>query len=143
MCQLHADDRVIDEFLSKRLALRRVLDTLLETDAREAQTLDDDPDSFVVEVCHDDLEALVDLTEHVFNRDLDVFECNVGGAAAPDTLTVHSAGADAFSPLNQEQTDATHTRTACPDSRGEIVAPDTVGDPLLFSVDNEVLAVFR
>jgi hypothetical protein len=35
----------------------------------------------MIKVCHDDLEALVFLSNQIFDRDLDIFEGDVGGTA--------------------------------------------------------------
>lgn len=87
-------------------------------------------------------EALILLANQVLNRNLDVLEGDVGGARRPDTLAVHLAGADtAEAPLDEEKTDAVHAGTAGAHGGGEVVAPDTVGDPLLLTVDDVVLAV--
>ena len=94
MGEFHADDGVVDEFLAEGLALVCVLHGFFVADTREAQALDDDADALVVEVGHDDLEPLVLLADQVLDWDLDVFEGDVGGAAGPDTLAVHAAGAD-------------------------------------------------
>ncbi|KAF5137235.1 hypothetical protein E5D57_001011 [Metarhizium anisopliae] len=40
------------------------------------------------------------------------------------------------------KTDAVHAFTAGSHGSGEVVSPDTVGNPLLLAIDNEVLAVF-
>ena len=139
--ELEADDGVIDEFLAEGLALVRVLDALLVADAGEADALDDDADALVVEVRHDDLEALVFLAEEVLHGDLDVLEGHVRGPARPDALAVHLPRADALGALDQQGGDAVHPRSARADCRGEVVAPDAVGDPFLLSVDDVVFAV--
>ncbi len=90
----------------------------------------------------DTFEALVFLADEVLDRDLDVFECNVSGAAAPDALAIHPSCADtAVFPLDEEDGDTVHAFLASAHSGGEIVAPDTIGDPLLLAVDDVVLAV--
>lgn len=97
----------------------------------------------MVEVGHNDLESLVLLADQVFYRNLDVFEGDVGGAAAPYTLAVHLAGRNATkAALDEENGDAVHARAACTDSSCEVVTPDTIGNPLLLTVDNVMLAVF-
>ena len=140
--EFHADDRVVDEAFPKRLALVSVFHGLLVADAGEAEALDDDADALVVEIGHDDFEALVLLAEEVLDGDLDVFEGDVGRSAGPDTLAVHPPGADAFGALDEEGGDAVHARPACSDGGGEVVAPDAVGDPFLFAVDDVVLPIF-
>lgn len=139
--ELHADDGVLNELLAKGAALVGVLDGLLVADAGEAQALNDDADTLVVEVGHDDTEALVLLAEQVLHRDLDILKGDVGGSGGPHTLTVHAAGADTGTTLNEQQTDAVHALAASSDSSGEVVGPDTVCDPLLLTVDDEVLAI--
>ena len=140
--ELHADDRVVDEAFPKRLALVRVFHRFLVADAGEAEALDDDADALVVEVGHDDLEALVLLAEEVFDGDFDILEGDVGRPAGTDTLAVHPPGADAFGALDEEGGDAVHARAACADGGCEVVAPDAVGDPFLFAIDDVVLSVF-
>lgn len=51
--KLEADDGVVDEFLAKRLPLVGVLDRFLVADPREADALNDDANSFMVEVRHE------------------------------------------------------------------------------------------
>lgn len=53
VCELHADDGVIDELLAKGSSLVAVLDALLKADTGEAETLDNDTNTFVIEVGHD------------------------------------------------------------------------------------------
>lgn len=47
------DDGMIDESLAKRLPLMCVLDRFFIADAGEADTLDDDADTLVVEIGHE------------------------------------------------------------------------------------------
>ena len=88
-------------------------------------------------------EALVFLTDEVLDRDLDVLEGNVGCSATPYALAVHLAGGDtAGAALNEENTDTVHAGTTGTDGGGEVVTPNAVGNPFLFTVDNVVLAIF-
>lgn len=97
----------------------------------------------VVEVRHDHLETLVLLADQVLYRDLDVFEGDVGGTARPYTLAVHSSRRNTASfALNEEHGNSVHALIACSYCSGEVVAPDTVRDPLLLAVDDVVFAVF-
>lgn len=57
MCQFHADDRVFDQILAKGSALVGIFDRFFVADSGEPQTLDDDADPFVVEICHDHLRG--------------------------------------------------------------------------------------
>jgi hypothetical protein len=143
VCELETDDRVVDQSLAKGLTLVGVLDGLLVADTGEADALANDTHALVVEVGHDDLEALVDLAENVLDRDLDVLECDVGRSGGPDTLAVHAAGGDTWTALDEQNSDAVHSRSsiARSDSGCEVICPDSVGDPLLLTVDNVVLAI--
>lgn len=60
-----ADDRVVDKALAKGLALQRVLEGLFNADASKSAGLHDNTETFVVEVVHDILEALVQFTDQV------------------------------------------------------------------------------
>jgi hypothetical protein len=54
MGELQADDWVVNEFLAECAALVGIFHGLFVAHAREADTLDNDADSFVVEVGHYD-----------------------------------------------------------------------------------------
>lgn len=140
--QLEPDDGVLNQLLAKRPPLVGVLDRLLVADAGEAEALDDDADALVVEVGHDDAEALVLLADEVLDGDLDVLERDVGRARRPDALAVHPAGGDtAEVTLDEQEGNTVHAGAAGADGDGEVVAPDTVGDPLLLAVDDIMLAI--
>ena len=101
---------MLDKLLAKGSSLVGVLHRLFVADAREAQALDDDTDTFVaravvsislvfvgrfrnsLEVCHQDLETLVFLADQVLYRYLDIFEGDICCATRPDTLAVHLSG---------------------------------------------------
>jgi hypothetical protein len=143
MRKLEANDGVIDEALAESPALVRVLDALFVADTSEAQTLNDDADTLMVEVCHDDLESLVLFADEVLDGNLDVLEGNIGSTAAPYTLAVHLASGNTTSAaLDQEHRHAVHALSARADSGCEVVGPNTVGDPLLLAVYDVVFAVF-
>ena len=142
MGELEADHRVLDKLLAESAALVGVLDRLLVAHAREAQALDDDADALVVEVGHDDPEALVLLADQVLDGHLDVLKGDVGGAGGPDALAVHAAGGHAGEvTLDEKQRNAVHAGAAGAHGSSKVVGPDAVGDPLLLAVDNVVLAV--
>ena len=86
-------------------------------------------------------ETLIFLSNQILNRHLGIFKRDVGCPGAPHSLAVHAPSADTLTPLNQEQRDTTHARPARPDGSGKVVGPDTVGDPLLLSIDNIVLPI--
>jgi hypothetical protein len=118
---------VVDQLLAECAALVGVLDTLLVAHTREADGLDDDADALVVEVCHDDFEALVLLADEVLDGYLDVLESDVCRAAGPDTLAVHATSADATeATLDEQNGDAVHAFVRRPDCCGEVVGPKLV-----------------
>lgn len=124
MRELHADNSMIDEFLAESPALMSVFDALLVADAGEADALDDDADTLMVEVRHQDLESLVLLADEVLDGDFDVFESDVSCAGGPDTLAIHAAGANATHvALDEEGRDTVHAFAAGPHRGGEVVAP--------------------
>ena len=144
VCKLESNDWVVNEPLAKGLALVRVLHRLLVADAREANALDNDTNTLMVEVSHDDLEALVLFANEIFHWDFDIFESNVCGAATPYTLAVHLTGRDApKTALDEQHGDTPRTWSTSPDSRGEVITPDAIGDPLLLTIDNVVFTIFR
>ena len=57
MGQLESNYGMVDEFLAEGATLVGVFDRLLVADTTESETLDDDTDTFMVEVCHDDYPA--------------------------------------------------------------------------------------
>lgn len=52
--EFESDYGVFDEFLAEGAALMGVFYGFFIADSGEAEALDDDADTFVVEVCHDD-----------------------------------------------------------------------------------------
>lgn len=87
-------------------------------------------------------EALVLLADQVLDGDFYVLECHVGGSTTPDTLAIHSSGADAaVLTLDQEHTYSGGTWATRPDSSREVIAPDAVRDPFLLAIHDVVLAV--
>lgn len=142
--ELGSDNRVLDQGLAEGLSLVGVLAGLLVTDSRSSVGLDDDSNSLVVEVGHDDLETLVLLAEQVLNGDLDVLHGDPGRSGRKHTLSVHSSGLKTLhASLEEQNGDTVHAGAgaAGSDGNGEVVGPDTVGDPLLDTVDNVVLSV--
>jgi len=90
------------------------------------------------------LETLVLFADQVLDRHLDVLECDVGRTARPHTLTVHASRADAAHiALYEQERDTGHAGAASADSSGEVIGPNTVGDPLLLAVYDVVLAILR
>lgn len=88
------------------------------------------------------LEALILLANQVLDGNLDILEGHVGGTTAPDSLAVHATSADSTSlALNQQDAETFHAGLASTDSGSEVVCPNTIGDPLLLTVDNVVLAI--
>ena len=61
MGQFESDDRVVDELGAKGLSLVGVFHAFFEANSGESKTLDDDANSFVVEVRHEDCFAACQL----------------------------------------------------------------------------------
>lgn len=142
--ELGSDDGVLNQRLAESLSLVGVLAGLLVANSRSSVCLDDDTNSLVVEVGHDDLETLVLLAEQVLHGDLDILHGDPGRAGRQHTLSVHSSGLKTLhASLEQQNRDTVHARAGATGSDGnsEVVSPDTVGDPLLDTVDNVELSV--
>ncbi len=85
---------------------------------------------------------MVLLSDQVLYWDFDVFECDVGCTGRPDALAVHFARAHATEgALDQKNTDTVHAGSTSANSSCEVIAPDTVCDPLLLAVDDVVLPI--
>jgi len=93
--------------------------------------------ALVVEVAEDDVDTLVLLAEEILNGYLDVVVGNVGGSSGRGIGGLDGLGLDTLATLDEQHTEA----LVGLDAGNEIVGEDTVGDPLLGSVDDIVLAV--
>jgi hypothetical protein len=138
VCKLQTDDGMVNKALSKRLALVCILHGLFVTDTCVPHALNDDADTLVVEIGHDDAEAAVLAADHVGCGDFDIVEGDEGGAGGKHTLAVHLACGDAFSALDAKHGETVHAGLAGADGGGEVVGPDTVGYPFLLAVDDVV-----
>lgn len=58
MGEFETDDRVINEFLAKCATFVSVFYAFLVADTGESETLDDNTDSLMIEVCHDDYDMV-------------------------------------------------------------------------------------
>ena len=96
----------------------------------------------MVEVVHDDLKALIFLAKQVLHRDLDILKFNVGRAGQAHTLCVNLTDANTWEGLfNQNGGNTRGTGAASANRYGEIISPDTIGDPLFDTINNVVLSV--
>lgn len=93
--------------------------------------------SLVVEVAEDNVDTLVLLAEEVLGGNLDVVEGDIGSAGSRRVRSLDRLGLDALAALDQQHAQA----LVGLDADDEVVAENTVGDPLLGAVDNVVLAV--
>jgi len=92
----------------------------------------------VVEVGHDDLEALTFLAEHVLDGDLGVVELDVGGSCGGRVRCLDDLCLDGFAAGDEEDAEA-----LCGLAGGDkVVAENSVGNPLLCTTDKEVLSIF-
>ena len=90
--------------------------------------------SLVVKVAKNDLDTLVLLAQHVLSRDLDIVECHVSGTGGGRVRGLDLLGLDTLAALDKEDTEA----LVGSNTGDEVVRPDTIGDPLLSSVDDLV-----
>lgn len=86
----------------------------------------------MVEVAENDMDTLVLLAKQVFNGNLDVIKGDVGGTSGRRVRGLDSLGLDTLATLNEQHAEA----LASVDTSDEVIAEDTVGDPLLGTVDN-------
>ena len=97
-------------------------------------TLTNHVPSLVVEVAQNDLDTLVLLAQHVLGGDLDVVECDKGCTSCCRVRGLDLLGLNTLTTLDKEDTQALVGSGTC----NEVIAPYTVGDPLLGAVDNLV-----
>mmetsp|Transcript_42599 Transcript_42599/g.92816 ORF Transcript_42599/g.92816 Transcript_42599/m.92816 type:complete len:291 (-) Transcript_42599:114-986(-) len=125
------------QFLAECATLARILPGLLQQDAAEAIGLDDESPTLVVEVLHDDTEALVLLADEVGGWHLDIVKLHIRGAAWPHALAVHALRRDPWHgvALQQQHGYASHACAASSHCHGEVVRKDPICDPLLVAID--------
>ena len=128
--ELLSDYRLVDESLSEYLTLVSPLEALFCDGARPSCNHAGHHEAFVVEVCHDDLEAFVLWAEEVAFGDFDVVEFDVGcsggfGVGGSDGFEV-----DVVVFLYEEHGVAFVGFASC----YEVVGEDAIGDPAVMSV---------
>lgn len=126
------NDGLVNETLAKDDALVGPLQALLDDEALRGKGAAGHDPTLVVEVAEDDVDALVLLAEEVLDGHLDVVKGDVGGAGGGGVGRLDGLGLDAGAALNQQHAEG----LAGADTDDEVVAEDTVGDPLLGAVDN-------
>lgn len=126
------NDGLINEALAKDNTLVRPLQALLGDEARSCNGAAGHGPTLVVEVAEDDVDTLVLLAEQVLHGDLDVVKGDVGGSGGGGVGGLDGLCLDALAALDQHDAEG----LAGADTDDEVVAEDTVGDPLLGSVDN-------
>lgn len=101
--KLVPDNRLLDQSLTKRLALRGPRHSILETRPRAAQTLEHDPQALVVEVAHYVSETLAFGADKVLDGHLDVLQDHVGGGREAPGTDFDFARANAFGAWDNEE----------------------------------------
>lgn len=86
----------------------------------------------MVEVAQNDLDTLVLLAQHVLGGDLDVVECHESCTSCCRVRGLDLLGLNTLATLDKEDTQAFVGSGTC----NEVIAPYTVGDPLLGTVDD-------
>jgi hypothetical protein len=95
-------------------------------------TLTNHVPSLVVEVAENDLNSLVLLAQQILSGDLDVVECHKSCTSCCRVRGLDLLGLNTLATLDEEDTQALVGSGTC----DEVVAPYTVGDPLLGTVDD-------
>lgn len=126
------NDWLVNETLAKDNALVCPLQALLGDEARGGNGAAGHGPALVVEVAKDDVDALVLLAEQVLHGDLDVIKGDVGGSCGGRVGGLDGLGLDALAALDEHHAEG----LAGADTDDEVVAEDTVGDPLLGSIDD-------
>mmetsp|Transcript_7674 Transcript_7674/g.18413 ORF Transcript_7674/g.18413 Transcript_7674/m.18413 type:complete len:289 (+) Transcript_7674:658-1524(+) len=92
----------------------------------------------MVEVLHDDTEALVLLADQVGHGNFDLVELYIGRPAGPDALAVHPLGRDPWHGilLEQQHGHPSHALSTRPHGASKVVGEDPIGDPLLVAVND-------
>lgn len=129
---LLTNDGLVNEALAKDNALVRPLQALFRDEARGGNGAAGHGPALVVKVAEDDVDALVLLAEQVLHGDLDVVKGDVGGSCGGGVGGLDGLCLDALAALDEHHAEG----LAGADTDDEVVAEDTVGDPLFGSVDD-------
>lgn len=127
--QFLADDGLCDERLAEHDALVRPLEAFLDDGAHPADHLARNGPPFVVEVAHDDDEAVVFLAQEVVHGNLDVFELNKRRTRGCRIGCLDALGLDVVVARYNDDTDSLFCLARC----DKIVGEHAVGDPFLGS----------
>lgn len=132
------DGWLIDQSLSEYNTLVSPLEALFSDGAALANVTAGHGETFVVEVSHDDNETVVLLTEEMVDWNLDVVELDESSTGRWRVGGLDGGGLDTF--LTWDEDDAEPLFGSA--GGDEVVAEHTVGDPLLGTVDDIVLAIW-
>jgi len=91
----------------------------------------------VVKVGEDDQETLVLLTQQVLDRDQHILKCDISSTSTGRIRGLDELGLNTFTTLNEKHRDTLLSLN----SNGKVIGPTTTGDPLLDTIDNEVLTI--
>src|SRR5277367_1256139 len=134
---------MINQLLAKSLPLESKLESFLITHSGESIRLDDNSHSLMIEIGHDDLKSLILLPNQILHRNFDILKIDIGSPTCPDSLTIHSSNTHSWHRLlNQQKTHPFHPRPTSTDCNSEIIRPNSVGDPLLLTIDDVMFSIF-
>src|SRR5271155_5801952 len=134
---------MINQLLAKGLPLKRILESFLITHPGESIRLDYNPQSLMIEIGHNNLESLILLPNQILHRNFDILKVDIRSPTGPHALTIHPSNTHSrHSLLNQQKTHSIRSRTPRTDSNSEIIRPNSIGDPFLFSIDDIMFSVF-
>mmetsp|Transcript_24766 Transcript_24766/g.29172 ORF Transcript_24766/g.29172 Transcript_24766/m.29172 type:complete len:348 (+) Transcript_24766:3-1046(+) len=129
-----ADHGMFDEFLPESGSLVREFPGIFDQASAQTARLHHKAPALVVEILHDDSEALVLLANEVLRRHFHRIEFDIGGAAWPNTLAVHPLRCNPGTLFQKEHGHTAHARTTGANGTSEVVRENTVGDPFLVAV---------
>mmetsp|Transcript_60783 Transcript_60783/g.100426 ORF Transcript_60783/g.100426 Transcript_60783/m.100426 type:complete len:265 (-) Transcript_60783:932-1726(-) len=102
------DGRLLDEPLPEYLALMRPFHALLNHAPHGAIDTADDRPALMVEVGHDDLEALILFAQEILHRHLHILKLDVGGPCSPRIRRLNLLRRHPRAALDQEHRNASH-----------------------------------
>mmetsp|Transcript_24747 Transcript_24747/g.39649 ORF Transcript_24747/g.39649 Transcript_24747/m.39649 type:complete len:249 (+) Transcript_24747:276-1022(+) len=139
--ELIPDNRLVNEWLAEDFSLPGPHECVGECSSHLPQQALANHPALMVEVIHDQLEALVLLAQQVAHRHQHVVEDHQGSPAAGGVGGLDLACVHRLRPLDQQHRDAAGPWAAGAHGRDEVVCIGTLCDPLLDPVDNVVLAI--
>jgi len=137
-----ADDLVRNQRLAEGMPLVRVVERQRKAGPRLAIAADRHDEALLVEVGHDDAEALVFLAEEIFDRHVNIIHFDKAGAAGLLPAVRYPTVSDTFRICGDDD-DGYAVRSGASSSYGcrYVGCPWHAGDPLLVPIHNIMLSI--